>query len=226
MKFTLISLGIISFLLTGCNTNKSVLEVTSFKLQPTANDSIFNDLDSKVETIFTSKQAGFIKRQSAVTENGEYVVLVYWNTQADADASMQKFMKDESVADYAAMINGSTMKMNRYEIEDKFNADNSNFVEVMSFETKEETDLKAFNITNKKVEKGFTAKQEGFLQRITGVDENGKQVVAIYWDNKSNSDAALQPFMENPISKEFMGMMQETTIQFGRYQTLTSLAIK
>jgi predicted SnoaL-like aldol condensation-catalyzing enzyme len=29
--------------------------------------------------------------------------------------------------------------------------------------------------------------------------------------------------MQNPISKEFMGMMDQTSIQFGRYQTLVSL---
>jgi len=35
---------------------------------------------------------------------------------ADAEASMGKFMKDQSVADYAGMINGPTMKMNRYKM--------------------------------------------------------------------------------------------------------------
>lgn len=209
--------------MASCANSKSVLEVTNFKLKPTANASSFNQLDAEVEGQFTSKQPGFIKRQSGVNDKGEYVVLVYWNSTEDAEASMQKFMSDAAVADYASMIDGASMKMARYSIDDAFQADNSTFVEVMSFQTKAGTDLTAFEAVNKKVETGFTAKQTGFLQRLTGVNEKGAQVVAVYWDNKANSDAALQPFMDNAISKEFMGMMDQSTIQMGRYQTLHSL---
>lgn len=210
-------------LLASCNSSKSVLEVTSFKPKTTTNILAFNKLDAEVESNFTSKQAGFIRRQSGINEEGEYLVLVYWNTLEEANASMQKFMSDESVVDYASLIDGSTMKMSRYRVDDEFNATNSHFVEVMSCQTKADIDIEAFNKTNKKVETGFTAKQAGFLQRITGVNENGEQVVVVYWDNKNNSDAALKPFMENAISKEFMGMMNESSIQMGRYQILTSL---
>jgi predicted SnoaL-like aldol condensation-catalyzing enzyme len=220
MNLKLLILGV---LFASCSSSKSVLEVTSFNLKSTSNSSVFNKLDAEVENNFTNKQTGFIKRQSGVNENGEYVVLVYWKTLDDAKASMQKFMSDESVTDYASMIEGSTMKMSRYVISDQIKVANSNFVEVMSFQTKEGVDMKAFDKTNKKVETGFTANQAGFLQRIIGVNEEGKQVVAIYWDNKTNSDAALQPFMENAISKKFMGMMDQSTIQMGRYQTLNSL---
>jgi predicted SnoaL-like aldol condensation-catalyzing enzyme/heme-degrading monooxygenase HmoA len=226
MKFKLIAFGIIGLLLTSCSNNsKTILEVTTFKLSSVANPSTFNELDTKVESDFTSKQAGFIKRQSAVNENGEYVVLVYWNSMEEADASMQKFMKDESVADYASMIDGSTMTMARYAVEEKCTADNSDFVEVMYFDTKKDTDIEAFNRTNKKVAR-FTSKKEGFLQRITGVNETGKQVVAIYWDTKNNSDAALQPFMESPIAGEFMSMMEQSSIQMVRAQSLNLLKNK
>lgn len=210
-------------LASSCTEAKTVLEVTTFKTKSTANTSTFNNLDAEVENNFTSKQPGFIKRQSGINENGDYVILVYWETLQNAQASMEKFMSDASVAEYASMIDGATMKMSRYVIDDKFNAKNSDFIEVMSFETKADTDIKAFNKTNKKVETGFTAKQTGFLQRITGVNDKKEQIVVVYWDNKSNSDKALQPFMENAISKEFMDMMNQSSIQMGRYQTLKSL---
>ncbi|MGC6429993.1 MAG: hypothetical protein ACON5F_03020 [Jejuia sp.] len=227
MKFKLLSLVIIAIITTGCKNEKpvepSVLEVTTFKLKTTANASLFNKSDAEVESNFTSKQPGFIKRQSAVTENGEYTVLVYWKTTADADASMQKFMGDDSVADYASMIDASTMKMARYNITDKFDADSAQFIEVMSFDLKEGSDVKAFDAVNNEVAAKVTAPKKGFIQRITGGNEAGGQVVAVYWDTKANSDAALQPFMENPISKEFMGMMDQYSIQMGRYQTINSL---
>lgn len=222
-KLKLIFLGIIGSLTSSYSQTKTVLEVTTFKTKPTTKALDFNKLDREVESNFTNKQSGFIKRQSGINEKGEYAVLVYWKSTKDAEASMQKFMSDASVADYASMIDGASMKMSRYTIDANFKATKSNFIELMSFQTKEGTDITAFNNTNKKVETGFTANQKGFAQRITGVNDNGEQVVAVYWDNKTNSDAAFQPFMNNDIAKNFMGMMNQSTVQMGRYQTLNSL---
>ncbi|MEL7146204.1 MAG: hypothetical protein AAFO69_07535, partial [Bacteroidota bacterium] len=102
-------------LLMGCSKPASyILEVTTFNIKTTTNASTFHKLDGEVEARFTSKQPGFMKRQSAVNEQGEYVVLVYWNTIEQAEASMNKFMSDESVASYASMIDGATMNMSRY----------------------------------------------------------------------------------------------------------------
>lgn len=227
MKLKLLTIAVMIIHITACKNEKPmktfVLEVTNFKLRTSTNATNFRILDADVESNFTSKQPGFIKRQSGVNENGEYVVLVYWQTLADADASMQKFMGDRSVSNYASMIDGSTMKMARYSINDMFEAENSTFIEVMSFHTAEDVDLEKFNKINKNIEKKVTAPKEGFMQRITGVNESGRQVVAIYWDNKTNSDAALHPFMEHPLSQKFMGMMDQSTIAMGRYETLNSL---
>ncbi len=226
-KLTLVFVGLLMF---NCTNNKetrkevkTILEVTNFKLKSTANAYEFNKLDSEVQERFTSKQPGFLRRQSAVDENGEYVVYVYWSTIEDAKASMEKFMGDQSVADYTSMIDGSTMNMARYTIHEEFTAENSNFIEVMSFLTNDDTDINAFNDINNKVKTDVTAKRTGFLQRITGESEDGTQVVVVYWDNKANSDEALQPFLTNPISKDFMGMMDQSTIKMYRVEMLSSL---
>lgn len=200
----------------------SILEVTTFSLKSSANEQIFNTLDAEVEENFTSKQPGFIRRESAVNENGEYVVLVYWKTLADAQASMKKFMTDASVGEYAGLIEGASMKMNRFEINADFKAGASRFVEVMTFDTNSGIDMGNFNTTNANVGKE-TATRKGFLQRITGINEEGKQVVVIYWDTKANSDAALQPFMNSATSKEFMGMMVQSSVAMTRSQMLTAL---
>jgi predicted SnoaL-like aldol condensation-catalyzing enzyme/heme-degrading monooxygenase HmoA len=223
MNFKLLFLTVIAVLLAACSSSKPVLEVTTFKTNASTNASAFNKLDGDVESAFTSNQPGFIERQSGKNEQGEYLVLVYWKTLIDAEASMQKFMADGSVADYASMIDGASMKMARYSVDKTFTTSNSDFVEVMTFDTKEGVNQQAFSAANQKVETGFTADQKGFLRRITGVTEDGEQVVAVYWDNKENSDAALQPFMDNSIAKEFMGFMDQSSIQIGRYQSLKSL---
>ncbi|MDT0559232.1 hypothetical protein RM697_11260 [Ichthyenterobacterium sp. W332] len=219
------TIGILTLILglVSCSNEQTVLEVTTFKLNSNSDVAAFNTLDAEVESAFTSKQKGFISRQSTIDKDGNYTVLVYWKSLEDAKASMDKFMNDESVSDYASMINGASMKMSRYTIDSNFNAEENEFIEVMSFNTKNGTDIENFNVTNKKVETDFTSKQKGFLQRITGVSESGEQIVVVYWDNKANSDAVIQSFMEAPIAKEFMGEMDQSSIKMGRAQTISSL---
>lgn len=100
------------------NMNQYVIEVTTFQYKNKINSEAFWARDAKIESDYTSKQNGFISRESAYSkESKEVVVIVRWETNADADASMQKFMSDKSVADYAEMIEPSTMKMTRYKKE-------------------------------------------------------------------------------------------------------------
>lgn len=223
MKLKIILISLVGAVATGCQSPKSVLEVTTFKTKPATNMAQFIEMDAEVEANFTSLQPGFIKRQSGLDDKGEFVVLVYWESMEDAEASMSKFMQDESVASYAGMIDGASMKMSRYHIKEGYEGGGSEFVEVMSYNVAEGVDLNTFAKTNKRVAYKVTAPKEGFVQRVTGVNDEERRVVVVYWDTKANSDAALQPFMENEISKEFMGMMDGSSVAMGRYQTLTSI---
>ena len=238
MKYlVLFTLPLMVLLGSHCSTNKSsdqtaknetkmegkhIMEVTTFNINANVNPTDFKARDLQVESDFTSKQPGFIKRQSGVDDKGSYVVIVFWEDVADADASMNKFMNDKAVADYAQMIDGPTMKMSRYIMDKPFDAENSQFVEVMSFNLKPGTDLDKFDVLNQKVETDFTGKRDGFVQRLTGVNEEGKQVVAVYWETKALSDASLEPFMGAPIAQEFMGNMDQSTMAMGRYAYLNS----
>lgn len=199
---------------------KQIMEVTTFNIKSEVDASAFAQRDTKVEEDFTSKQPGFIKRQSGRDTEGNYVVVVFWESMEDAAASMNKFMGDASVADYAQMIDGPTMKMSRFTMDKAFDANESQFVEIMSFDLNAGTDMPTFDALNQRVETDFTGKREGFMQRLTGVNEEGKQVVAVYWASKATSDAALQPFMEAPIAKEFMQNMVQSSIVMGRYEFL------
>ncbi len=218
----------ILFCFASCGTNKNVstvngktiIEVTTFNINPNANPMAFAKRDTEVESDFTSKQPGFIKRQSAVDDKGNYVVVVYWKNVADAAASMNKFMTDASVADYAKMIDGPTMKMSRYAIDKPFDAEHSQFVEIMAYDVKTGTDMAQFTTTNYKVETEFTGKRKGFLQRLVGANEDGRQIVVVYWDSKENSDLSIKPFMEAPIAKQFMQSMDQSTMTMGRYKFL------
>lgn len=205
---------------TKMDAPKQIMEVTSFNINEGVDATNFANRDTQVEANFTSKQPGFIKRQSGVDDKGNYVVVVFWESLANADSSMSHFMSDTSVADYGQMIDGNTMKMARYSMDKAFDAANSQFVEIMSFNLKPDMPAEKFAKLNHKVETAFTAKRDGFVKRLTGVNEEGTQVVAVYWENKEKSDASLQPFMEAEIAKKFMDKMDQTSLSMGRYQLL------
>lgn len=97
------------------NIKSYVIEITTFKIKTTVTTENFWKEDAKIDTNYTSKQPGYISRESAFNdETDEVLVVAKWKKMEDADASMQKFMKDTSVANYANMIEGNTMRMKRY----------------------------------------------------------------------------------------------------------------
>lgn len=199
---------------------KTIMEVTTFKIQDHVNPTEFEARDLQIEGDFTSLQPGFIRRQSGVNEEGEYLVIVYWESISDADASMNKFMTAKPVADYAQMIDGPSMKMSRYTLNESFKKSKSEFIEVMSFTLKPDIDLPSFDVLNKSVETDFTGKRDGFVQRLTGVNEEGRLIVAVYWQSKDLSDASLDAFMANQTAKDFMQKMNESSVIMGRYKYL------
>ncbi|MBC2843782.1 hypothetical protein [Winogradskyella flava] len=118
-KSILILIGIV---IMSCNENSetiepNVIEVTTFKYKASVNAKDFWKEDAKIQEIYTSKQPGYITRESGYSiESNEVVIVVRWETMGDAEASMKKFMGDTSVAKFVEMIDGPTMKMNRYDI--------------------------------------------------------------------------------------------------------------
>ena len=94
-----------------------VIEIVTFKCKSTVDANAFWLEDAKVQADYTSKQAGFISRESGYSRDSkEVLVIVRWKTQADAEVSMQKFMGDSSVVSFVEMIDISTMKMKRYSV--------------------------------------------------------------------------------------------------------------
>jgi len=118
----LIVAAFVSIIAISCAQNHTnmkpyVIEVTTFKYKKSVDANTFWSADADVESGYTSKQPGYISRESGYAKNdNEVVVVVRWKTLEDAEASMKKFMGDESVKSYANMIDGPTMKMSRYEV--------------------------------------------------------------------------------------------------------------
>lgn len=92
-----------------------VVEVVTFKLKPGVTSAEFRTVDKEVEKQHVSNQPGFVSRESAAGEGGEWLVIVHWRSRRDADASMASFERAPAAAAFMSKIDASTMSMKRYE---------------------------------------------------------------------------------------------------------------
>ncbi|MGH9949632.1 MAG: antibiotic biosynthesis monooxygenase family protein [Pyrinomonadaceae bacterium] len=95
-------------------TQGAVIEIATFKLKPGVTADEFRPLDNAVEVQYVVKQPGFISRESAAGDNGEWLVVVHWRSVEDAEASMASFSSAAAAEQFMSKIDASTMSMKRY----------------------------------------------------------------------------------------------------------------
>jgi heme-degrading monooxygenase HmoA len=109
-----IVLSLATFALTSAFAQADVIEIATFTLNKDVSYKTFKPLDKAVEVQHVAKQPGFISRESAQGENGEWLVVVHWDSLKAADASMKSFMKAKAAGEFMSKIDTTTMSMKRY----------------------------------------------------------------------------------------------------------------
>lgn len=94
---------------------KPVVEVVTLKLRSGISYAEFAPVDKAVGSEHVARQPGFISRESAAGQNGEWLVIVHWRSVADAEASMASFSSAPAAQKFVALIDPSTMVMKRYQ---------------------------------------------------------------------------------------------------------------
>ncbi len=231
MKFSkilfLALLGILAF--SSCKdddndiTNNSiVVEVTTFNLNAGVDANAFEVRDTEIEQDFASQQPGFLKRMSGVDANGKYVIMVFWETLADADASIAAFGADPTVADYFGMIDGSTFSAERFttfEIPNiNFTLADKNVIEITTFNLNTGVDVNAFTTRDAEIEQDFASQQPGFIRRTSGVDADGKYAVIVFWETLADADASIAAFGVDPTVADYFAMIDGNTFMAERFE--------
>lgn len=93
---------------------KYVVEVATFKLKDDVSAAEFQTLDQAVEDTHVAKQSGFLRRESGLTEDGTWRVIVHWEDIESAEASMASFAKAPAAGAFMQAADTSTMIMRRY----------------------------------------------------------------------------------------------------------------
>lgn len=96
------------------STQGAVIEIVTFKLKSGVALDDFRPLDRSVEEQHVTKQPGFISRESASSDSGEWLVIVHWRSLEDAEASMANFVSAPATEEFMSKIDMKSMTMKRY----------------------------------------------------------------------------------------------------------------
>lgn len=80
------------------------IEIRSFGQAATASDEEFRRADERVQAEFYSLQAGFLRRTTARSPANEWIDIVLWHTDGDADRAGEAAATSESVRAFLATL--------------------------------------------------------------------------------------------------------------------------
>jgi heme-degrading monooxygenase HmoA len=92
-----------------------LIETVTFRLAADTDESAFLNADKRVQTEFLPNQRGFLRRTTARGHDGEWLVVVLWDSKNDADACMSRSDGNPATTAFNALVDGSTLRTNQYE---------------------------------------------------------------------------------------------------------------
>jgi hypothetical protein len=98
----------------GFGVGVSVIEVMSFRLAGGTDEAAFLEADRRVQTEFAYRQRGLLRRTTARNDDGEWMVIDLWRSDADADASDARWDGDAAAAAFMALVDRATVQIRRY----------------------------------------------------------------------------------------------------------------
>ncbi|HUR78516.1 MAG TPA: hypothetical protein VMZ22_11250 [Acidimicrobiales bacterium] len=91
-----------------------VLEITTFRLLAGVDYETFLARDKAVQTEVFPNTAGYLRRTTARSADGEWLVVVLWGSERDIDEFNARIVTDSAQLDFDEMIDRSTIRTNRY----------------------------------------------------------------------------------------------------------------
>ena len=91
-----------------------MIETLTFRLAPDTEEAVFLDADRRVQTEFFYRQPGLVRRTTARDRHGEWIVIVIWRSERDADAAARLSESDGATSELAALIDEATVQTRRY----------------------------------------------------------------------------------------------------------------
>ena len=91
-----------------------MIETVTFRLAADADEAAFLDADRRAQTEFFYRQPGLVRRTTARDRHGEWIVIVIWRSERDAEAAARLSESDGATSALAALIDEATVQTRRY----------------------------------------------------------------------------------------------------------------
>jgi hypothetical protein len=91
-----------------------MIEITTFRLHDDADAAVFAKLDEQLRTEFFSFQPGLRRRTTACSADGEWASIIEWDSEACADAAIDKTEEFGLFGDVLALMDLMTIESCRY----------------------------------------------------------------------------------------------------------------
>lgn len=94
-----------------------VTEVITVRLQDGAGADGFLAANRALEENYIVEQPGFIAREIGVSEDGEWLIVIHWETAEDSAASIAKFGEAPGVEEFMSALDAETMEITVFDIQ-------------------------------------------------------------------------------------------------------------
>jgi hypothetical protein len=92
-----------------------VIEIVRFRLAPGGDEAALLAADRRVQEEFAYQQPGLLRRTTARGEDGSWIVILLWRSSADADAADARGERDELAQASLALMDSSSISVERYQ---------------------------------------------------------------------------------------------------------------
>ena len=92
----------------------AVIETTTFRLAEGVADAAFLEADEQARTGFLYQQPGLVRATTARGDNGEWIVVVLWASDDDANAAERGARSDPASDAVMALVDRRTVDRRRY----------------------------------------------------------------------------------------------------------------
>jgi hypothetical protein len=91
-----------------------VIEILQFRLVPGADEAAFLAADRSVQTEFAYQQPGLLRRTTARGDDGEWIVIDVWRSDADAAAADEGWEQDPATRRFMSFVDRDSVRSKRY----------------------------------------------------------------------------------------------------------------
>jgi hypothetical protein len=92
-----------------------VIEIMRFRLEAGADERQFQAADARLQADFAYQQPGLLRRTTARSDGGEWIVIDIWRSAADADGCQSRWSGDPVVGEFLSYVDRGTIRSDRYQ---------------------------------------------------------------------------------------------------------------